>query len=309
MAPLIIAIVPAGRQTRAYVALLLIVALWGSFAPTSKLALAAFPPFFMVTIRMLIASTYLGVRLARLGEGNIRAIEPRDLPRFVFLGLAGFCGSMTLTYVGIYFSTASNAIILQTATPVLVAIGARLYLGERLRGVQWIGVALSAAGVVLVVTRGRIFAVRLVDLHAGDFIQLVGITCWSVYTLYGKRVLADYSPAVTTTAAYVFGTVMLIPMAVVMAPAFPAPQLSSLLAWGIVLYHAIPGALAHVWFYEGVRTIGASRAAIFTNLQPIVGLGLAAVLTDEVIGAWQILGCALVLSGVALTTSARTRGA
>ena len=39
------------------------------------------------------------------------------------------------------------------------------------------------------------------------------------------------------------------------------------------------------------------------NLQPIVGLGLAAALTDEVIGLWQVLGCALVLAGVALTTT------
>lgn len=294
---------PGGRQTRAYVALLLIVALWGSFAPTSKLALAAFPPFFMVTVRMLVASGFLVVRLARLGEDDMRAVSPRDLPRFLFLGLTGFCGSMALTYVGIYFSTASNAIILQTATPVLVALGAWLYLGERLRPLQWAGIALSVAGVLLVVTRGRAFAVRLTDLHAGDFIQLLGITGWSLYTLYGKRVLADYSPAVTTTAAYVFGTIMLIPMAILAAPAFPAPQLSSLLAWAIVLYHAIPGALAHVWYYEGVRTIGASRAAMFMNLQPIVGLGLAAALTDEVIGLWQVLGCALVLAGVALTTT------
>jgi drug/metabolite transporter (DMT)-like permease len=295
--------VPGGSQTRAYVALLLIVALWGSFAPTSKLALAAFPPFFMVTVRMLIASGFLVVRLGRLGDEDVRALGARDLPTFLFLGLMGFFGSMTLTYLGIYLTTASSAVILQTASPITVALGAWLYLGERLRPIQWAGIALSAAGVLLVVTRGRVFTVRVTDLHAGDFIQLLGITCWTVYTVYGKRVMGRYSPSVATTAAYVCGTVILLPVALLAAPAFPRPDLSSLLAWGIVSYHAVLGAVAHVWWYEGIRTIGASRAAIFTNLQPIVGLGLAALLTDEQIGLWQILGGALVLGGVVLTTT------
>lgn len=294
---------PGGSQTRAYVALLLIVALWGSFAPTSKLALAAFPPFFMVTVRMLIASGFLVVRLGRLGDEDVRALGARDLPTFLFLGLMGFFGSMTLTYLGIYLTTASSAVILQTASPITVALGAWLYLGERLRPIQWAGIALSAAGVLLVVTRGRVFTVRVTDLHAGDFIQLLGITCWTVYTVYGKRVMGRYSPSVATTAAYVCGTVILLPVALLAAPAFPRPDLSSLLAWGIVSYHAVLGAVAHVWWYEGIRTIGASRAAIFTNLQPIVGLGLAALLTDEQIGLWQILGGALVLGGVVLTTT------
>jgi drug/metabolite transporter (DMT)-like permease len=294
--------VPGGSQTRAYVALLLIAALWGSFAPTSKLALAAFPPFFMVTMRMVIASGYLLVRTARLGEDDVRALGLRDLPAFLFLGAMGFVGSMTLTYLGIYLTTASSAVILQTASPIMVALGAWLYLGERLRAMQWAGIALSGAGVLLVVTRGRVLSVRLTDLHAGDFIQLLGITCWTVYTLYGKRVMARYSPSVATTAAYVCGTLELLPLAILVAPAFPAPQLTSLLAWAIVSYHAVLGALAHVWWYEGVRTIGASRAAIFMNLSPIVGLGLAAALKNEEIGVWQLLGLALVLAGVALTT-------
>ncbi len=55
------------------------------------------------------------------------------------------------------------------------------------------------------------------------------MVCWSSYTVYGKRVLRTYSPALATTAAYVLGTAVLIPLAVVTAPLFPAPRLGS--AW------------------------------------------------------------------------------
>lgn len=66
---------------------------------------------------------------------------------------------------------------------------------------------------------------------------------------YGKRVLATHSPAVATTAAYVLGSLMLLPMAAITASFFPSPDLASPVAWGVVLYQAILGAIAHVWWY------------------------------------------------------------
>ena len=128
------------------------------------------------------------------------------------------------------------------------------------------------------------------------------MVCWSSYTVYGKRVLRTYSPALATTAAYVLGTVVLIPLAVVTAPLFPAPRLGSGVAWVVIVYQAILGAVAHVWWYRAVDVVGPSLASVFMNLQTVVGLALAAVILGEGVGAWQIAGGILVLAGVALTT-------
>jgi drug/metabolite transporter (DMT)-like permease len=95
---------------------------------------------------------------------------------------------------------------------------------------------------------------------------------------------------------------VLIPLAAVTAPLFPPPRLGSTIAWAVVLYQALLGAIAHVWWYRAIEVVGPSLAAIFLNLQPIVGLALAAVLLSESIGPWQIAGGVLVLVGVALTT-------
>jgi drug/metabolite transporter (DMT)-like permease len=290
-------------QTRAYVALLLIVTLWASFPATSKLALAVMPPYVISTLRCIIASVFLIVLLIRSDATSARGLGWHDLRPFAVLGFGGIVGSMALSYLALYFTTASNAIIIQTSTPVLVAVGARVYLGEHLRPTQWTGVALSAVGVLAVITRGRFAALRVTDLHAGDVIQLLGICGWSLYTLYGKRVLAWYSPLVATTAAYVTGTLMLLPLTLVTVPLFPPPVLGSVLGWTVVSYHAVLGAVAHLWWYRGVETIGPSRTAIFMNVQPVLGIALAAALTGEQVGIWQIVGGALVLGGVVLTTT------
>jgi drug/metabolite transporter (DMT)-like permease len=294
--------VPALSQTRAYAALLLIVALWGSYPATAKLALRDLPPFILVTFRCLLASVFLGVLLARRGFAETRALTLSDLRGLSFLAFSGIFLSTGFTYLAIYLTTASNAVILQAATPVIVAVGARLYLGEQLRPLEWTGVACSAAGVLLVVTRGGWANLRSANLQVGDFIVLFAISGWSAYTIYGKRVLAVHSPALATTVAYVLGSLMLLPLALATAPLFPAPRLASPTAWGVVLYQAIIGALAHVWWYEGVKAVGPSRSAIFMNFQPVVGVLLAAAILGETISLAQVVGGLAVLVGVALTT-------
>jgi drug/metabolite transporter (DMT)-like permease len=105
----------------------------------------------------------------------------------------------------------------------------------------------------------------------------------------------------------VCGTLLLVPLAVVTLPLMPRPRLASPIAWAVLLYHAILGAIAHLWWYAAVERVGPSRAAIFLNVTPLVGMALAAALLGEPIGPWQIGGVALVMGGVALTTRRATR--
>ena len=294
---------PALSQTRAYAALLLIATLWGTFPATGKLAVQDFPPVFLTALRAVIASTFLVVLLLRSGAETIRGLGPGSIRAFVVLGVCGLVLSTQLSYVGYAYTTAANAAILQAATPVLVALGARAYLGERLRRRQQAGVAVSALGVLVVVTDGRLWALRLEDLRSGDFITLAGLVAWMTYTVYGKRVVSTHSPALTTTAAYVAGTGILVAEAVLTAPLFPRPVLTSTRAWIVVVYHALLGAVAHIWWYRAVDRVGASRAAVFMNVTPIVGVALAAALLHEPIGIWEVVGTLLVLAGVALTTT------
>jgi drug/metabolite transporter (DMT)-like permease len=299
--------VPGLSQTRAYAALLLIATLWGTFPATGKLAVADFPPVFLTAVRGVIASAFLVALLARSGAETARGLGPGSVRAFVTLGVLGLALSTQLSYIGYAYTTAANAAILQAATPVLVALGARIYLGERLRRRQQAGVAVSTLGVLVVVTDGRLWMLRVEQLRLGDFVTLVGLVAWMAYTVYGKRVILTHSPALTTTAAYVAGTCVLVAEAALTAPLFPRPLLTSGRAWSVVLYHALFGAVAHIWWYRAVERVGASRAAVVLNVTPIVGVVLAATLLAEPVGVWEILGTLLVLAGVALTTASPRR--
>jgi drug/metabolite transporter (DMT)-like permease len=300
--------VPRHGQTRAYLLLVLIVSIWASYPAMGKLALRDFPPFFLAVVRCSIASAFLVGLLVRAGGEPFRQLSPAAWRAFLVLGISGYWLSTQFSYLGYYFTTAANAVILQTATPVLVAIGARVYLGERLSALQRSGAAVSVLGVLLVITNGRLALLRPDEMRAGDFITVGALTGWAVYTVYGKRVLTRHSPEVATTIAYVLGTLLMIPTAVVTAPFFPAPRLESAVAWSVVLYQAVIGALAHVWWYRAVNVVGPSIAAIFVNLQPVVGVALAWLVLAETIGTWQLTGGALVVAGVGIVTWGAPRG-
>ncbi len=293
---------PLLTAARAYVALLLIVIVWGSYPALTKLVLQDFPPLVMAAIRCTIASLFLTGLVVRSGAMSTPVLTRDAVRAVVILGVCGIFGSTQFSYLAIYYTTAANAALLQAASPVMVALGARFYLGERLGWRQWAGVAISAGGVLLVITNGRLLALRPRDVNAGDLINLASLAGWSAYTIYAKRVMSTLSPAMATTGAYVAGTCLIIPTAVVTAPMFPAVHLGSPLAWSVVVYQAVIGALAHVWWSRAVHVVGPSRAAIFMNVVPVIGLALAGLLLREHIGPWQVTGGACVLIGVTLTT-------
>jgi drug/metabolite transporter (DMT)-like permease len=294
-------------HARAYVALLVIAVLWASYPAAIKLALHDMPPLVLAALRCTIASLFLVTILLRSGADTTRALAPGALRAFFVLGVVGIYVSTQGSYLAIALSTASNIILLQAASPVMVSLGARFYLGERLHRMQWLGVAVSASGVLLVITNGRLLRLRPEDVHAGDLLNLVTLAGWSAFTVYSKRVLASYTPAMVTTGAYIAGTLLIIPTAIVTAPLFPAPRFGSPVAWMVVVYQAVFGAVAHVLWSRAIHVVGPSRAAVFMNVQPVIGLVLAALLLREQIGFWQLTGGGFVLAGVALTTQARTR--
>jgi drug/metabolite transporter (DMT)-like permease len=208
------------RLPTTYLLLVVVVVIWGSYPTLVKLALRDMPPFTLAALRCTLASALLAGLFWRGAGEDETSITRADVPGLVVLGLAGIAMSTGIYYLGVQLTTASNAVILTASTPVLVALGGHLFFAERLSRLQWAGVACSAAGVLLTVSRGNL---RLLESppHPGDAIVVLGQVGWATYTLYGKRVLTRLSPRTATLGAYLVGTAVLVPLAVIAAPAFP----------------------------------------------------------------------------------------
>ena len=285
---------------RAYALLLGVALLWAGNYPLAKIGLHELGPITMSALRALIAAPLL-VLVSRLLEGPLPPLARRDLIAVVVLAVSGFVGNSALWYVGLRLTSPANAGILGAASPVVVALAAAAWLRERVSPVNLAGIGLTLAAVLLTIAQGSPRTLLTLSVNRGDVIILVSQSLWVVYTLYSRANLSTFSPLQMLAGAHVVAAGLLLPMALVERP-WQAFAHASWVGFSVVLYSALLGTPAHIAFYQAVRTVGPSRAAVFMNLIPFMVLGLSWLMLGEPIHWYHWVGAIGVIGGVVLTT-------
>jgi drug/metabolite transporter (DMT)-like permease len=285
---------------RAYALLLGGALLWAGNYPLAKIGLHELGPITMSALRALIAAPLL-VLVSRLLEGPLPPLARRDLIAVVVLAVSGFVGNSALWYVGLRLTSPANAGILGAASPVVVALAAAAWLRERVSPVNLAGIGLTLAAVLLTIAQGSPRTLLTLSVNRGDVIILVSQSLWVVYTLYSRANLSTFSPLQMLAGAHVVAAGLLLPMALGERP-WQMFAHASWVGFSVVLYSALLGTPAHIAFYQAVRTVGPSRAAVFMNLIPFMVLGLSWLMLGEPIHWYHWVGAIGVIGGVVLTT-------
>jgi drug/metabolite transporter (DMT)-like permease len=284
----------------AYALLLGVALLWAGNYPLAKIGLHELGPVTMSALRAVVAAPLL-VLVSRLLEGPLPRLAHRDLIAVVVLAVSGFVGNSARWYVGLRWTSPANAGILGAASPVVVALAAAAWLRERVSPVNLAGIGLTLAAVLLTIAQGSPRTLLTLSVNRGDVIILVSQSLWVVYTLYSRANLSTFSPLQMLAGAHVVAAGLLLPMALVERP-WQAFAHAAWVGFSVVLYSALLGTPAHIAFYQAVRTVGPSRAAVFMNLIPFMVLGLSWLMLGEPIHWYHWVGAIGVIGGVVLTT-------
>ncbi|MGQ9754752.1 MAG: DMT family transporter [Desulfotomaculales bacterium] len=125
---------------------------------------------------------------------------------------------------------------------------------------------------------------------------------WALYTVWGKKALDRFSPLALTTFASGFGTLFLLAAAFSDLGRSPLWSLNPAGIWSLVFLGVLASGVANVFWYAGVRGVGAGRAAVFTNMVPFWSAVTAAVFLGEQLRLFHLAGAVLILGGVYLAT-------
>ena len=175
----------AARQRLALLALWAVPVLWTVNLIIARKAPGLVEPYTLAFGRWFIAALVLAV-LSRRELWHQRAEVAAHWWQFLVLG---FCGMMVCgawVYLGAQTTDAMNISLIYSASPVLIGLGAVLWLGETLRWQQMLGVVLALAGVVHVVVQGRWTALAEVRWVAGDWWIVAAMVAWAAYALLQK---------------------------------------------------------------------------------------------------------------------------
>jgi drug/metabolite transporter (DMT)-like permease len=259
------------------------------------------PPLAMTFYRWLFAVAIL----APFALPRLRRHAPilrRHWRIMLLLGAIGIGSHNALAYLGLNYTTATNGVILNSFIPVMIVAMAWVILRERLAGLQLVGVAVSLAGVLTILSGGSLAALAAFRLNRGDVLVILSMAMWSAYT-----VCLRWRPPGLDMITFLFvlaciGELVVLPfylgeVAFGRAMVWSWESVAALFAVGL-----FSSVLAYIFWNRGVEQVGAPVAGLFVHLMPVFGIGLAWLFLDERLEPFHVAGIALILAGITITT-------
>lgn len=274
--------------------LLSAVIIWGWTFIATKILVVELHPVEILAGRLAIGLPFLGgVLLVK----RVAVRFTRGDAATLLVGGAIFTVHFVIQAAGLITTTATNTGWIVAVTPLALAVLSFFLLGERIgrRGVA--GIAIATAGIVLLVSRGR-----LADLgwlrSTGDWLILASAHTWAIYTVATRNLVRRRDPLAVTFAILAVAAAC---TAIAIALSADLGRIRPLSPQGTaaLLYLAIPGmAIGHWFWQEGVARLGAARAGLYLYLEPLATLAAAVPLLGEPLGPVIAIGGGLVLTGV-----------
>jgi drug/metabolite transporter (DMT)-like permease len=297
-------------QRRSQLALVLIwftPVLWSVNLISARLAPGVVSPHVLALGRWFLAGLIL-TWLARAELWQMRHEIRAAWRQSVVLGACGMwiCGAWV--YLAGESTGAMNISLIYASSPVLIAVGSVIWLGEHFSKRQWVGVVVAMSGVVHVVVRGDWAHLSQVNLVPGDLWVVAASVAWAAYALLQKKWHSPLGSTARLATICMGGVAVLLPFALFELASSSTPVLGWQALGLIVLTALVPG-LGAYWIYGWTQKIlGASRVAVTLYLGPLYSGMAAWLLLGEPMGWHHLAGGVLILSGVALVMAAKRPG-
>ena len=278
------------------VEVVLAMALAGSTVVVGKLLAARVPVFLSVELTLLAAlAAVLPAQAVRWRE--LRLLTARELLYMFLQALFGIVLFRAFTLSGLRFTSASSAGVITAAAPAVMALLARLVLGERMGRAGALGVALAVAGLLLVNVGGLASGMRGGHL-AGNLLVLAATVCEALLTIFRKRSGGRIGSVTNTTILVAMSALMILPLALRDLGRFTLGQIG-LVGWiSVIYYGAFATVIAYILWGHGALRIPASRTGMATAALPVAALLLSALVLGEPLRAAHVTGCAAVIAGI-----------
>lgn len=281
-----------------YTKLALMAVFWSGVFPAVNIVLQSMGVFSSVFLRFSAAAVIL-LALLWLREGRLRRLSPRESVLVLVLGLLGITLYNSLFTAGLALVEASRAALIVPTNPAFTALFASLLLKERLGPVRAAGVGLSVLGALWVLAKGDPGAFFDMNFGTGELLLVLCIFIWSAYTLLGRVALSSLSPLALTAYVMAAGA---IPTAIPAWYEHEAFARVTWQSWTALGYLVVFGTvIPFLWFYEGVKALGAARASQFINLVPPLAVAESILILGEAFTPALLVGTGLVAAGLYLT--------
>ncbi len=263
-----------------------------------ELVLARFLPVIVVSVICLMSRR-------PIREETLETVREAPL-KLIGMGLFGVTGYNYFIYLGQSEIKPGAAALVTTLAPLFTLILAILFLKEKVVLKRVAGMLIAFAGLFIVLRWGKVGMGRITGVENADVKYMLLATLaplsWSFYTILGKDLLSNRSPAVVTCLPVVLGT---LPLLFLATPGFFAKAaLMEPSHWYALAYLSFASTLLgfFVWNFA-LRHLPASTTSSFIYLNPPFAAFFGWLLFGEEVTLWFLAGSAVVLAGLYLAQS------
>jgi len=219
---------------------------------------------------------------------------------FSLLGVTGF---NTFVYYGLQSTTATNALLINSSTPILIIL-INQFFGSKITKPQLLGVVLSTIGVIFLIIKGDIQNIIDLEFNSGDFWILLSSLDWALYSVFLKYKSENIKPFEFLSVITILGFIALVFSYYLLGFSFALESFNfSETIYLTVIYIAIFSSILSFYFYNrAILEIGANKTGQFAHLMPIFGAILAYFFLNEKIFLYHLVGVVLIAVGIYLSS-------
>jgi drug/metabolite transporter (DMT)-like permease len=270
---------------------------WGANFPLAHLVVGEMSPMAAAVGRFGIAAIVL-LAMAAIRREPVRLI--RHAPTLGLLSLVGVVLFNVLFFFAMQRTSATNGALLMATNPLLTALLAGLFLGERVSPRHLAALPIALGGVAMVVLGNG----ANVSLSLGDSLMVGADLSWATYNVLARRLMPAGSPIANMAAMMTYSVFGLIAVALISGESMSIPLSLNPPAAALVVMATLGTVVAYLCYNSGIAKLGAGRAALFLNTVPVWAMIVSALLGHPPSGV-QIVGGAIVLTAVVFASLPR----
>ena len=285
----------------AYIFLLLTVTFWaGNFVVGKFASFYNVPPFSLNFYRWLFAWLILmPFTISEIIKKKEYIISNYKI--FFVLGITSITIFNSIVYYSLNFTQVISGVLMISTIPVMIMFFSSILKIEKTNLFQIIGVILSIAGVIIIITKANFEILKSLNFNKGDITMVLAMFSWALYSTLLKRQKYELSQISLLQVVISFGLIFLIPIYFIEYQIGFRINIDTpfiLILSYVVLF---PGLASFILWIKGIALIGANRSGVFLHLMPIISALMAMIIFDEKFMFYHILGACFIISGILLS--------
>ncbi len=255
-------------------------------------------PLTASLLRYFVALLFLTAITGFYGRTLVK-IKLKDLTAFLILGLSGIVAYHYFFFLSLRYTDVTNAAIINALTPVITGVAAAIFIGERLTRSNYSGILIAFAGVIILLTRGKISNLAGLNMNSGDMLMLLSVISWVIYALIVKKLVKKYHGFTITYYSTLIGTILLFFLALPEDPLGQILQVSLVSVVAVVYMGIFASGIGYLLYNYSIKEIGPTKTSGFVySCQPIFVAILAFIFFSQQITNFMIISAVLILTGL-----------